>query len=292
MRKRILRSVMLLLLATVPLTAGCNQERNESIRLMNKGIELYKRDKLTEALEHFAQAAEKDPANDRAYFYQGLVEYKRIGNLPKGEAALRRAIEVNEGDYEYHYHLGALRMLKKEWAQAAHAFEQAIKLKPDHAESHLRLGQALEVQEKYDRAQEEYAAAVRSNPRLPEAYNALGVLYLRFEEFGHASQVLKNGIENNPAFAANYRDLGLVYRSQNRFDDAIKQFERSMQLDPADASVLFNMGMTYAANDDAAKALQFLKSYLSRRSVNEDQVRVRMAEERIARIEAEASGLR
>lgn len=274
-----------LLLAPLALSTGCNQERNESIRLMNKGIEYYKRNKPTEALDQLAEAAEVDPSNDRAIFYQGLIEYQRLGRYDQGEKNIRRAIELNADDYEYHYHLGALLLRKKEYAQAVHAFEKAIELEPDHAESHLRLGQALEGLGKYDRAQEEYAAAIRANPRLAEAYHALGGLYLRFEQYAHAAQVLKNGIENNPAYAGNYRELGLVYQAQNRFDDAVAQFERARSLDPGDATLLFNLGMTHASNDNAQKALQFLENYLVNRTAAEDPVRVRMAQEKIARLE-------
>ena len=73
----------------VALLAGCNQERNESIRLMNKGLSLFKRDKLTEALRQLDEAGRVDPANARAFFYKGLIAYRRMGRLDEGEEAIR-----------------------------------------------------------------------------------------------------------------------------------------------------------------------------------------------------------
>ncbi len=268
---------------------GCNQERNESIRLMNKGIAYYKRDKIVEAIDHFAQAAQVDPSNDRAFFYQGLLQYQKRGDFDDARKSIQRAIEINGDDFEYHYHLGVVLSRAEQWKQAVDAFAQAIKLKADHAESHLRQGMALEQTGQYDRAQEAFVAAVKADPRLPETYNALGNLYRRFDQMSHAAQVFKNGIENNPQFALNYHDLGLVYQAQKRFDDAIKQFEQAQKLDPGSPSALFNLGMTYAANDDPQRAIQQLKVYLTRRTAAEDAIRVQIAQDMISRLEAAAN---
>ncbi len=268
------------------LLVGCNQDRNESIRLMNKGIMAFKANKLSAAVDLLGQATLKDPKNHRAFYYRGLVEYQKLGEMGKGEASIRSAIQVKGDEADYHYHLGHIQTAKKDWQAAVSAFEQSIKLREAHAESHIRLGQCLERLEKYDRAQEEYHRAVKIDPRMPEGYNALGNLYLRFEKFSQAVQVFKNGIENNPQFARNYADLGVAYQALKRFDDAIKQFKLALQLDPGDAGVLFNMGMAYYNTDDRAAALQNLKSYLSRKSSVEDEVRIRVAQSMIARLEA------
>lgn len=274
-----------LLLMGVAYLVGCNQERNESIRHMNRGLELYNRKKVGEAIDELKLATESDPKNDRAFFYQGLIQYQRTGALDPALKAISRAIELNKNDYEYPYHRGVILTKKKEWKAAADSFEQAIELKPDHAESHLRLGLSLDHLEKYDRAQEEYVAAIKSNPRLPEAYNALGGLYLRFDQFSHAAHVLKNAVENNPDWALNYHDLGLVYQAQKRYDDALVQFKKAQALDPGNAGVLFNLGITYAASDNPKLALLNLKTYLTRKVASEDRVRVQIARDIIDRLE-------
>ena len=271
----------LLLLAT-----GCNQHRNESIRLMNQGIAAAKRDKATAAVDFLGQATLKDPKNHKAFFYKGLVQYQKLGELAKGEADLRRAIEIDATDLDYHYHLGLVLLGKKEWVQAVDAFEHAIKLQADHSESHIRLGVALEHLEKFDRAQESYHQAVKLDPRRPEGYNSLGNLYRRFEKLSHAAQVFKNGIENNPTFARNYADLGVVYQALKRYDDAIAQFRKALELDRGDSGILFNLGMAYLSSDDRSAALRHLKRYLSHKNAGEDPIRIRVAQNMIARLEA------
>lgn len=268
----------------VPL-AGCNMDRNESIRLMNKGISLYKAKRTGEALKLLDQAVQKDPKNQRAFLFLGMIQYQRVADMTSGEKNLRKAIELKADDYEAQYHLGALLMRKKDWRAAASAFEAAIKSKPDHAESHLRLGYAMDHLEKFDRAQEAYRESIKADPRRPEAYNALGNLYRRFEKYSHAAQVLKNAVENNPDYAANYHDLGLVYQEQKRYADAIRLLEKARLLDPGNATVLFNLGMTYISAKDPAKALDNLRAYLGRRTAREDPIRVDTARDIITRLE-------
>ncbi|MCA9527422.1 MAG: tetratricopeptide repeat protein [Myxococcales bacterium] len=278
--------VLAFLVPAVAPLAGCNRERNESIRMMNKGLALYRAQRTPEAIKELEEAVRTDPKNDKAYLYLGMIQYQRLGDLGTAEKNLRRAIELKADAFEAHYHLGATLSRKDEWKAAAGEFEEALKLRPDHAESHLRLGYAMEQLDKYDRAQEAFHEAIRANPRLPEAYNALGNLYRRFEKYSHAAQVLKNAVENNPGYAANYHDLGLVYQEQKRFDDAISQLEKARTLDPSNPTILFNLGMTYLAAKNGMKALDNLRAYVGRRTASEDAIRVQTARDIITRLEA------
>jgi tetratricopeptide (TPR) repeat protein len=275
------------LLAFVSMTTGCHQERNESIRLMNAGLAKFKREKPFQAMDLLGRAGEVDPTNHRAFYYQGLIQSQKLGNLPKAEEFLRKAIAVTDKNYEYHYHLGSVLLDNKDPRSAIGALKSAIALRGSHAESHLRLGMALEETGEIDKAQESYRESIRQNPRFPEAYNALGNLYLQYEHPSHAAHVFKNGIENNPSWARNYHDLGLVYQGQKRLEAAISNFEKSLGLDPANVGAAFNLGMAHADRGAKRDALRYLNAYLVNRGGTEDPLRVQAAQEMIHRLEAE-----
>ena len=95
-----------------------------------------------------------------------------------------------------------------------------------------------------------------------------------------------SGIENNPAWGRNYADLGVVYQALKRYDDAIDQFKKALVLDQGDAGIIFNLGMAYYNSDDRSAALRHLKMYLSHKGAAEDPIRIRVAENMIARLEA------
>ena len=276
--------VALVLLA---LCASCNQERNESIRLMNRGLEYVERGDMGKAVTFLDKASQADETNDRAFFYLGMIQYQKLGLVDKAEFNLRKAIDLNNEDYEYHYHLGSLLSKTRKWVAAINAFEAALQLKPDHSQSHYRLARALEIEAQFDRAQAEYVEAIKANPRFPEAYNALGNLYVRFEKYAHAIQVFKNGIENNPKEPTNYNDLGLVYSKQKRYDEAILQFQHALERKRSYVGAMFNLGMAYAHNEDKSSAVKHLEGYLSRQSSGEDPSRVQAAQEMIYKLQRE-----
>lgn len=283
---RNLSAIAVLFMLGGPL-AACNQERNESIRLMNEGIRLYRNQRVDRAAKLLADAVKTDPTNDRAHYFEGMIRFQKFGDAPKAEELLRKAIELNNDDADYHYQLGAVLAATERHPEAVDQFEQTLKLKPDHAEAQLRLGRSLETLERFDAAQVAYREAVKGNPRLPEAYNALGMLYFRFEQYAHAAQVLKNAVENIPDFAQNYHDLGLVYQAQHRFDDAVAQFKHAMDLEPGQASAMFNLGMTYLAQNNSSQALLMLKRYQMLKTATEDTVRAQTARDIVMRLEAE-----
>ena len=268
-------------------TMGCHQERNDSIRLMNEGLSLFKREKAYKALDLLGQAAEVDPTNHRAFYYQGLINLQKVGNPAKAEQLLRKAIAITDKNYEYHYHLGSALLENKNPRAAVEPLRSAIALRASHAQSHMRLGMAYEKIGEVDKAQEAYREAIRQNPRFPESYNALGNLYLRYEKPTHAAQVFKNGIENNPSWARNYHDLGLVYQEQKRLDEAIGNFEKSFGLDPGNLGAAFNLGMAHADKGSKRNALRYLKTYMVNRRGTEDPIRVQAAQEMIYRLETD-----
>lgn len=279
--------VALILMISV---TGCNQARTESIRHMNQGVESFQHGNLSKAISHLEDAVKADPVNDQAWYYMGLIQYQRMNAPEKGATNLRKAIEINGENHEYHYHLGNLLSREKDWVGAINAFEKALSKKRDHAESHYRLARALEMEGKFDRAQEAYGDAIRNRPRFAEAYNALGNLYVRFEKYPQAIQVFKNASENIPREPINYNDLGLVYARQNRNAEAIQQFKKALEIKPSYASAVFNLGMAYANNGEDKQALKYLKAYLSRRSAADDPVRVGTAQAMATRLEAKVSG--
>ena len=85
---------------------GCYQARNESIRLMSEGLKVAKGGSISSGLKLLAKAAEVDPTNHRALYYQGMLSVKRLGEMERGAQFLEAAIKIKDTNYEYFYHLG------------------------------------------------------------------------------------------------------------------------------------------------------------------------------------------
>jgi len=76
---------------------------------------------------------------------------------------------------------------------------------------------------------------------------------------------------------------GLVLADANRFEEAAIEFERAYALSPRPA-VLFNIAMAYANARRSARAVDYLRRYLTRAEAEADQRRVRDAQARLTKL--------
>jgi tetratricopeptide (TPR) repeat protein len=93
-----------------------------------------------EALEQFTRATALSPDYGEAWREKGIVENKIAQNAKRpmdtdpapGESSLRRAIELNNKDFDAYASLGGVLKRAKRFAQALAAYEQSYKISGGH----------------------------------------------------------------------------------------------------------------------------------------------------------------
>ena len=117
---------------------------------MKLGILCRDREIWDEALEQFTRAAAISPLYSEAWREKGIVENKIAQNArgamdtdpAPGEASLRRAIELNNEDFDAFASLGGVLKRARRLAQALNAYEQSHKISGGH---HYPLLNALKL---------------------------------------------------------------------------------------------------------------------------------------------------
>src|SRR5262249_47912691 len=158
------------------------------------------------AIEYFEQAIEKDPGY--ALAYAGLADSyvipanplpRREAN-PRGKAAARRALELDDTLAEAHTSLAYASMFDYDWPAAGKEFGRALKLNPNYPTAHQWYAEYLAAMGRPEEAIAEVKQAERLNPLSSViVWNVGRILY----------------------FARNY-------------DGAIEQLEKVLELDPDD----------------------------------------------------------
>jgi tetratricopeptide (TPR) repeat protein len=113
---------------------------NNPLVRMKLGILCRDREIWDEALEQFTRAASVEPGYGEAWREKGIVENKIAQSAKKamdtdpapGESSLRRAIELNNKDFDAFASLGGVLKRAKRFAQALVAYEQSYKLSGGH----------------------------------------------------------------------------------------------------------------------------------------------------------------
>ncbi len=173
--------------------------------------------------EYFERAIAKDPSYAPAY--AGLARfYSRVvtssGPLtpqeawPKAEAAVQRALELDDRLAEAHAELANIRLLRDwNWEEAAKESQRALELNPNSPDAHSRYARYLRVAGRPDEAVREMKRALELDPLRVDLSNQLGV--------------------------------ELVFA--RRYDEAIEQFHQSLELDANSVVAHFYLSALFAA---------------------------------------------
>lgn len=170
---------------------------NAAAELYRVGAEEFKRRQYDEAIGHFTQALEKDPAFFRALVYRGMARFEKNG------------VEDSIAD-----------------------FKAAIKLDGNYSKAHNGLGNALRKKGHLVEAFQCYKKAVRLEPRQALYHHNLGITACDMALYDIAVLELEMAAVADPASSDIRFDLGSAYYLKKDFGQAIRAFETFLELDP------------------------------------------------------------
>ena len=249
-----------MLVATPMVSAGCYENRNKSIELMNEGVEAGRQKLYDTAVRKLKLSAETDPTNVKAWANLGAI-YKDQKKWDDAAGAFAQAVKLEDGNAEYHYELGNAYQEGKKLDQAKSEYEAALKLQRSY-KTHFRLGTILEQQEKFREADAEYRKAVELNPRFVQPFIRLGYLYLDHDYDKEAAQVFQAGVTANDSDGEVHLGLGRALQKTRQYDDAVKEFKKALERSSDLFTAVYDLGMTYKMMDDKKNAKEWLSRFI------------------------------
>jgi len=186
---------------------------------------------LAEAVEHFQQAIELDP--DFALAYVGLADSYLLQTayswlpilndemLPKVEAAIDKALELDDQLGEVYATLGQFQRIKRDPAAAEVAYKRALELNPNYATAH----------------------------------HWYGLLLGRLGRDEEALARLRKARELDPLSAIINFSVGAAHQQSGRFDEALAQYKKVIEIDPAFAIAYVGIGNFYWSVSGAKETL-------------------------------------
>jgi tetratricopeptide (TPR) repeat protein len=172
----------------------------------------------------------------------------------------------------------AILMARKEYSDAAIAYQHLLETDPRNADFLNRTGMAYQELGQDDLAQHFYKKAMRADKRFSEAINNLGTVEYSRKRYGKAIKYYKKAIDVAPQMAAVYSNLGYAYCAIKKYPAAMEVFGKAVALDPkvfehrgssgsilqqrtaADSGGLyFTIAKSYAKLGDAERVARYLK---------------------------------
>ena len=194
--------------------------------------------------------------------------YTQARDLPKAEAAYRKAAELDPSELSHQRGLGQTLMAEEKFAQALTVYQKLADLMPDDSDIYLRIAQIYRELHQLDKAEENLVRAKQYAPgNLDVLYNE-AMLYEAQGRYEDAIRVLSDavtGIKSQPqglpsrrrSLSILFQQLGQLYRDAQNYQAAIYTYEELSRLgEEEDRRARMMIMDTYRAAKDLTKALQ------------------------------------
>jgi predicted O-linked N-acetylglucosamine transferase (SPINDLY family) len=199
--------------------------------LIDQGQRLESDGDLHGALRNYQIALSMSPDHLHVLNRLGLAAY-RSGHLNKAEAYIRRAIEQDPKNWEYHKNLGNVFKQQRRFKAAEESLRKALALNPNFVEGHYDLGLFYQTIGKPDKALASYKRCLELEPRLSRAHNNRGLIYLGQNETLSSENSFKMAIKYDCDFAGAHLNLGTLYKINGNYQQARSCFEAAVKVAP------------------------------------------------------------
>jgi tetratricopeptide (TPR) repeat protein len=243
--------------------------------------------RLKESIELYQRAINLDPGY--ALAYARLADsYMRLGgfpaflppreNFPKAEAAVKKALELDETLGEAHLALAYYKLnYEWDWSGAEQEFKRALKLDPNGA-GHVDYGTYLQRVGRLDEAIAERKRARELDPLSPMMIANVGYPYYYARQYPEAIKHYQSALELNPQFSWSHLWIGQAYIQMGRHEEAVAEINKALTSgDVGVVRALTYLGYAFAVagkRDEAQKVLDGLAQLSKRKYVSPHSIAV------------------
>jgi serine/threonine-protein kinase len=272
---------------------GASGERTsrdpEAHRLYLMGLHLtnqYTDNSLTQAIEYFEQALDRDPSY--ALPYSGLALLYSLMALfgleepttlyPTAMRAAQRALILDDQLADAHMVMGLVHFqFEWDWEAAEREYQRALELNPRSSVVLTESAAFLLAMNRLDEAIELIRRALDLDPVSPSVHHAVGWAYYVCGEYGRAVEELRRALELFPTYGPIHSTLAWSLSMLDRGPEAVAAAEQAELLSSRGPWILASLGHVYAVSgreDRAQEMLEELSALARERYVDPHYVAV------------------
>jgi serine/threonine-protein kinase len=219
------------------------------------------------AIDLFDQAIAIEPNYALAYVEVAGAYFALVGNSvldpkvgkPKIEAALRKALELDDKLSDAYAALGAFEVLNWNWAEAEKAFKRSLELNPNLAVAHTRYGGLLDNLGRYDEAIPKKQRAKELDPTSLSRDINVAVTLFYARRYDEAIELINKTLELDPEVPTAHSFLGYAFLAKGSYERAINAFKESIRIDGESSSDKCFLGNALARGGRRDEALSILR---------------------------------
>lgn len=209
---------------------------------LKKGIALLQSGETESARTSFEAVLERDPENDQAWHFLGLLAAQK-GDFLQAVDLIERAVKSNPNNAEAWNNLGnALRQLERN-EEALAAYDRAITCDANYAYAWLNKARHCARLNDLPAALASVQGFLARIPQHAEAWHFQGDLWVALKNQEQALRSYEQAAKLTPSFVS-LINHGSTLEKLHRYDEACADFRRAAALEPDNFLAFFNLGAT------------------------------------------------
>jgi len=187
-----------------------------------------------------------------------LHEDKEKKARVKDEASM---LELEQGNQLYN---------ERKFDEALVIFQKFAEINPNVYQIYFNIGDVYREKGEFDKANEQYMIAQTKAKEKADvvmqakALASFGEIFLRQEKMKEAQEYFTQSIALNPKDEILAYNVAEIFFGRNQIDDAIKYYLLAIQIKPDWSEPYLKLGYAYLNKGDMAKAVEYLKEFLTR----------------------------
>lgn len=208
-----------------------------------------------------AQLAPSREADSYSHYLAGVV-HTRQGHFEKAAAEFEQVAQLAPEAQDIHRRLLALYLRLNDREKALEACRRALENKPEDTALWAMLGRIHLNAKDYDGAQDAFEEVVRLAPTRAEGYKVLISINEKLNDLVGTIEVYEKLIATHPGSAYFSLKLGLSLALLGDPVQTEKALTQALEIDPSLNHAYYLLGITYLDNDEPAKAIEALNTFL------------------------------
>lgn len=208
----------------------------------NKGENLYRLQRYTEAIAAFEQAIEIQQEYYLAWKFNGLA-HNKLGNYTDAIASFDKAIELQADCFETWYgHASALFKLGR-YKEAVKSFDRVLNIDKNDFKTWYYQGLALEELDRYSEAIISFEESIKIQPdSYPALYNCAYLLQ-ELDRYDEALEFFNRAIEIKSNDLDAWYNRGSVSYQLGKYRTAFASFDRAIEIKSDDPNIWYSHGL-------------------------------------------------
>jgi len=165
---------------------------------IHRAMEMQREQRLDEAAATYEDVLGKEPENQHALHFYGVLHYQR-GERERAVELIRRSLEIDATQAGAHTNLGNILKAMGEEQQALESYQAAIGIDPGHADAWCNAGVLLRNHGRINEAHDVLHRAIVLDPALGEAWHNLGLCYLLMGQHEKAADAFQRCYDSGAA---------------------------------------------------------------------------------------------